>query len=88
MPVFANNGSLFVMALTKAIIAVVIVGTAAYCLVTQIPIPDNIVEVILLIIGAYFGFSAKVYHESQRNQKQLIYDMWKDIREEYKHARK
>jgi len=69
MPAYANNGSLFIMAVTKAVIAVIIVGSVAYCLITQTPIPDKMIEVILLIIGGYFGYSAKVYQESVRNQR-------------------
>lgn len=72
MPMFANNGSLMIMAITKAVIAILIVGTMGYCLVSQIPIPDSIMEVILLIVGVYFGYSAKVYHESQKNRKDIV----------------
>lgn len=71
MPVFANNGSLLIMAITKAVIAVIIVGSMAYCLIMQIPVPDWGEKTILLIVGVYFGYSAKVYHESQKNKQVL-----------------
>lgn len=74
MPIFANNGALFIMAITKAVIAVIIVGSMAYCLIMQIPIPDKVIEVILLIVGVYFGYSAKVYHESRKNKATI--DAW------------
>jgi len=86
MPSFANNGSLSIMAITKAIIAVIIVGTTAYCLVMQIPIPENMEKIILLIIGGYFGYSATVYRESQKNQEQLYRDVWETFEEVYKDA--
>lgn len=87
MPIFANNNSLFIMAVTKAIIAIVIVASMAYCLVTQTPIPDNVIEIILLIIGGYFGYSAKVYHESERNKKQLQRDIQDTIKGVNRNAR-
>lgn len=81
MPIFANNGSLFLMAVTKAVIAVVIVATMAYCLVMQIPIPDNVIEIILLIVGVYFGYSAKVYREGYHNQHAIVARIAEELEE-------
>lgn len=81
MPIFANNHSLSIMAITKAVIAVIIVGTVAYCMITETPIEDELIKVVLLIIGGYFGYSAKVYSESQRWKWKVYQNMYKTIKE-------
>ena len=69
MPRDAGETELLIMAWTKAAIAVLLVGAGCYCLITGVPLPDHVLEVGLLVLGAYFGFSAKVYRDSQQNGK-------------------
>ena len=60
-----NNGSktLVIMALTKAVIAVMLVGAACYCAVARIEIPDALLTILVAVLGVYFGFSAAVYRK-------------------------
>lgn len=71
MPKYANNGSLMIMAITKAVICVIIVGSVCFCLVTGRNLEGRLLEVILAIVGIYFGMSAKTYQESTRNKYAL-----------------
>lgn len=58
-----GNGSttIVVMAIAKAIIAVLLVYGAVYFLISGAEMPDWYLEVILTILGVYFGFSARMY---------------------------
>ena len=67
MPRDATQTELLIMAWTKAGIAVMLVGAGCYCLIAGVPLPDHVLEVGLLVLGAYFGFSAKVYRDSHEN---------------------
>jgi len=69
MPNNADKWELLVMAVTKAVIAVIIVGTVCYAILTNVNIDGELLKIVLLVIGAYFGFSSKVYHDSYRNSK-------------------
>lgn len=71
MPRNAGDTELLIMAWTKALIAVLLVGAGCYCLITGVALPEHVLEVGLLVLGAYFGFSAKVYRDSQHNGKAL-----------------
>jgi len=71
MPSYANNHSLHIMAIAKAVIAGIITLAVAYCIVTNTPIEDKLLELILLIIAGYFGYSAKLYRESKRKKGEI-----------------
>lgn len=71
MPRDAGDTELLIMAVTKAVIAVLLVAIGGYCVVAGVAIPDELVKVVLLVLGAYFGFSAKVYRDSHTNGKEL-----------------
>lgn len=64
MPKDAPNGNLLIMALVKAVIACMLVATAMYCVVMQIETPTYFVELVLGVLGIYFGFSALLYKQS------------------------
>lgn len=67
MPTNANNGFMQVMVITKALVCVMLVGTACYCQIMQIPLDGITEKIILGVLGVYFGMSAMVYREHQRN---------------------
>lgn len=71
MPRDAGERELLIMAWAKAVICVVLVGTACYCLGTGREIQGDVLHLVVLILGAYFGFSAKVYSDAHRNGKEL-----------------
>ncbi len=74
MPRNASNGSLTLMAIVKALIALGIAGAVVWCMVRQIPIEDRILEIILLVISGYFAYSAKIYRDSANDRnKRLIH---------------
>lgn len=69
-----GNGSraLMVMAVTKAIICVILVLAGCYCLVTGTEMSGPMVPVMVAVLGAYFGLSARVYQvdaEEKRRQE-------------------
>lgn len=64
MPSEAPNGNLKIMAYVKAIIAVMLIGTACACVLLMIEPPKFFVELSLGVIGVYFGFSALLYKQS------------------------
>jgi len=53
-----------VMAWAKAIIAVLLAGVVVYSIVAGIPVDADLLKVILALLAAYFGFSAKLYYSS------------------------
>lgn len=71
MPSNAGERELVIMAYAKAVICVLLCATACYCLATGREIEGNVLQLGVLILGAYFGFSAKVYSDSHRNGKEL-----------------
>jgi hypothetical protein len=72
MPKYANNGSLLLMAVVKALIALLVAVTACYCIVAGVDIPDNALKIVLLVLGGYFAYSAKVYYESERMKTSYV----------------
>ena len=66
-----GNGSkaLMVMAVTKAIIAVMLVGSGCYCLVTGTEMTGPMVPVMVAVVGTYFGLSARVYQVDAEYKK-------------------
>lgn len=73
MPKDAPNGNLFIMAIVKAVIAIMLVATAMYCVIMQIETPQYFIELVLGVLGIYFGFSALLYKQSaQANNARLI----------------
>lgn len=59
------------MALIKAIIAGMLAGTMCYCVITGIPIPEELAKIGGLVLAVYFGYSAKLYHDSERVRGQI-----------------
>lgn len=73
MPSDAPNGNLKIMAYVKAAIAILLVITACIAVVMQIELPSFFVELILGVLGIYFGFSALLYNQSAKaHDKQLL----------------
>lgn len=70
MPNDASNGSLMVMTYVKAVVALIVVGTLAYCTIMQIPIEGTIEKLILAILAGKELVSARVYYESGQNNRQ------------------
>lgn len=60
-----------IMAITKAVIAVLLVSTVCFCVITSRQVEGVMLDIILVVLGAYFGFSAKVYKESQTNRAEV-----------------
>lgn len=71
-----GSGVLMVMAVTKAIIAVMLVGSGCYCLVTGTEMQGPMVALMVAVVGAYFGLSARVYHVDAR-EKRAQENSWK-----------
>jgi len=46
---------LLIQAITRSILAVLVVLAGAYLLISQIPVPDQAVGIGGLVLGAYFG---------------------------------
>lgn len=72
-----GNGStaIMVMAATKAIITLLLVSGAVYCWVSGQELPPGGLEVVLAILGVYFGFSARMYQvdaKRVRNVEQIM----------------
>jgi len=69
MPQYANNGQLIIMSITKGLIAIIIVASVCYCMVTGQELTHGYLKVILLVLGGYFGLSAKLYRDGAKNQR-------------------
>lgn len=82
MPDQAGQTELLIMAWAKALISVLIIGGVVFCMVIGREVQQPIIEVILLALGAYFGFSAKVYRDSVSNGRAKARQVWEDVREE------
>jgi len=67
--VAGNGGSLAVklMAVAKAVIAVLLAGVVVYSIVAHIPMDGELVKLIFLLLAGYFGFSAKMYYNHGKN---------------------
>ena len=86
MPDQAAQTELLIMAVAKAVMCLLIVGGVAYCMVSGREIQQPVLEVILLALGAYFGFSAKLYRDSVSNGKARAKGMWIEYRKEDKNG--
>jgi hypothetical protein len=69
MPSDAPNGNLKIMAIVKAAIACMLVATAMYCVIMQIETPSYFIELVLGVLGIYYGFSAYLYKQSSESKK-------------------
>lgn len=69
------------MAVAKALMCLLIVGGVAFCMVSGREIQQPVLQVILLALGAYFGFSAKIYRDSVSNGQAKAKRVWEDVRE-------
>ena len=69
VPQNAPNGELQIMAYTKAVIAIIIVATVMGSMVLQIQLPQAVYNILFIIVGAYFGYSAKMYNDAYHNGK-------------------
>ncbi|MBA7695215.1 hypothetical protein ES703_103837 [subsurface metagenome] len=45
---------------SKAVVAVMLAGVVVYSVVAGVPISDGVMRLVILVLGAYFGFSAGV----------------------------
>jgi len=61
-----NSTELKYMALAKAVIAVLLVIVVFYSVVAQVAIDERLIQLILMLLGGYFGFSAKMYFDAAR----------------------
>lgn len=59
-----SDKELLIMAMAKAVIAVVLVGAVCYALVAGVAVDGRLLEVLLLFLASYFGLSAKMYYSS------------------------
>lgn len=53
-----NSRIILMQAITRAIMAVIVVMVGAYLAIAQIPITDTQVTIALFILGAFFGIDA------------------------------
>ena len=65
MKIRVSARELQVMAWAKAIIAVLLAGVVVYSIVAGIPVDADLLKVILALLAAYFGFSAKLYYSGR-----------------------
>ena len=54
------------MAVVKAVIALLLVGVVVYTVVAGVAIPELVMQLVLLVLGVYFGFSAKLYRDNAK----------------------
>ncbi|MBA7698313.1 hypothetical protein ES703_106990 [subsurface metagenome] len=52
---------LLILAVTKAVIAVMLAGVVVYSVVAGVDISNAVLQLIVAVLGAYFGFSTWVY---------------------------
>lgn len=64
MPENAPNGDLKLMAIVKAAVCVLLVATTSYCVIAGIEIPGYFVQLLIGVLGVYFGYSALLYKRS------------------------
>lgn len=64
-----GSGTMMVMAIVKGVIAVMLVGSGCYCLVTGVEMHGAMLALIVAVVGAYFGFSARIYETTAREIK-------------------
>ena len=69
-------GVVLVMAIVKGVISIVLVCTVCYCLVSNLPIPDRVVEIVFGALAVYFGLSATMYRRSAEEIK-VRHERWK-----------
>lgn len=68
MSVNASKTELAVMVWAKAIIAGLLAGTVMYSIIAQVPVDERLIELIVLLLAGYFGFSAKLYRDGARRE--------------------
>jgi hypothetical protein len=49
---------MLIQAVTRAVLALLVVLIGGYLLVSQIPVPESAITLAYLILGAYFGVEA------------------------------
>jgi hypothetical protein len=49
---------ILLQAITRGLIALIVILTGSYLLIAQIPVPDSALKIALLVLGAYFGSEA------------------------------
>ena len=64
MSIGASKKEMVVMVWAKAIIAGLLAGTVMYSVIAQVPVDEQLIEMIVLLLAGYFGFSAKLYRDS------------------------
>lgn len=60
--------SVGVLAIVKSVLAVALVGVVVWSVIAEVAIDDAVLKVILAVLGAYFGFSARYYWAGYRNR--------------------
>lgn len=68
MPTNASNGNLLIMTVTKALVILTVVGTVAYCVISQITIDAQILAILVGILTAKEAVSLKVYSDTLRHK--------------------
>lgn len=71
MPQYGGDLELVIVAITKAVVCVIIVGSVSYCMVTGRELTEGYLQVILLVVGAYFGVSANLYRNARRERREV-----------------
>ncbi len=46
--------------ITQSIITVILIGTVCYMYISKIPVPNDLISIVMLVIGFYFGGKAVV----------------------------
>ena len=52
------------LAWTKALISVMLAGVVVYSIVAGVAVDAELLKVILALLAAYFGLSARLYHSA------------------------
>jgi len=71
MPGFADNSDLRIMSIVKAVVAVIFALVVAYIVVAGRTVDEALLAVIAGILTGYFGYSAKLYHDSEREKVKM-----------------
>ena len=83
MPTNAPNGNLKIMAYVKAVICGLLVLTACAAVLLRIGLPPYFIELVLGVLGIYFGFSGLLYYQSAKaDNTQLVALIKAIVREE------
>ncbi len=57
------------LAIVKSVIAVAFVGVVVWSIVAEVSIDDAVLKIVLAVLGAYFGISAKYYWSGRKSRK-------------------